>query len=84
MKHVICADCGSQDYAKKTTRGSFALELLLWLLGILPGLIYSIWRLSTRYTACAGCSSTRLLPVNSPAGRELVARFCANTAPHAH
>lgn len=75
MKHVICADCGSQDYTHKVTRGRFAVELLLWFFCILPGLVYSIWRLSTRYRACAGCGSTRLLPTSSPIGRELVARL---------
>lgn len=68
---VICADCGRRGCAKETERGNLAIEILLWLLLLLPGAVYSIWRLPR----CPRCRSLRLLPVNSPIGRELVAKF---------
>jgi hypothetical protein len=47
------------------------IELILWICFIVPGLIYSFWRLSSRYDACSCCGSTALVPVDSPVGRTL-------------
>jgi hypothetical protein len=44
---MICQDCGAQGTPKSHTRGSILIELVLWLLFIIPGLLYSLWRLST-------------------------------------
>src|SRR5262245_58023114 len=45
----VCKSCESPVYHTKTvTPGSFSIELLLWLLFCLPGLIYSCWRIATR------------------------------------
>lgn len=35
----ICKDCGHVDIPKKIVKGSIGIELCLWLLIILPGLI---------------------------------------------
>jgi len=46
---IICLQCGSvNERAVKTIQGSFLLECFLWLLFILPGVIYSVWRLTTK------------------------------------
>jgi len=34
------------------TKGHFALEFVLWLCFLVPGIIYSIWRLTTRRETC--------------------------------
>lgn len=65
-KQHICANCGFTGPAKKITKGSFMLELFLWFCFLLPGLIYSIWRLSSRYPACMKCGSQHLVPLDSP------------------
>ncbi|MCE5185066.1 MAG: YqaE/Pmp3 family membrane protein [Planctomycetaceae bacterium] len=57
---------------KKVTRGSFFIEILLWLFFLLPGLIYSIWRLSSRSVVCRSCGSPNLVPLDSPVGMQLV------------
>ncbi len=75
MRNVICADCGSRDSQRTVTNGSFWIELLLLVFFILPGLIYGLWRLTTRHKACAKCGSKRLIPLDTPAGRELAARY---------
>jgi hypothetical protein len=67
----ICTACGSMIYPEKVTRGSFVMEIVLWLLFILPGLIYSIWRLTTRKEVCPKCKSDKFIPADSPKGREL-------------
>lgn len=68
-----CKDCGTVAEPKTATRGTMALEIILWLCFLVPGLIYSVWRLSTRYDACPSCGSANLVPVQSPQGQQLAA-----------
>lgn len=72
MDDVICLQCGYRGKPKSITKGSFAAELILWLLTILGGLIYSIWRISSRYRGCPQCESANIIPVLSPRGREML------------
>ena len=51
-KDVVCKACGVIGEAKRATRGSFGIELILWLCFIVPGLIYSLWRGTTAYKVC--------------------------------
>lgn len=75
MAEMICRDCGTIDRPKRVTKGSTMIELILWLCFIVPGLIYSFWRLSTRYDACSACGSTALVPVSSPVGRKIASEY---------
>jgi DNA-directed RNA polymerase subunit RPC12/RpoP len=52
---IRCTNCGYEGKAKKFVKGSLAVEIVLWLLIIVPGLIYSVWRLSTKYWGCPKC-----------------------------
>lgn len=70
-KEVICTVCGSSGQAKTVTRGNMLIELALWLFFLVPGLIYSVWRLSSRYKACAACGNKNIVPVDSPIGKKL-------------
>lgn len=70
----ICEACYSKVEGKKVyTPGSFGMELALWVLFILPGIIYSIWRLAGRYSGCPVCGHDRLVPADTPRGRALLA-----------
>ena len=71
----VCLDCGTHARAKIETRGHFALEIALWILFILPGLIYSIWRLTSRRYVCPACGGVRLVPPDSPAGAEMMEKL---------
>lgn len=62
-----CMTCGSEDVPKVVTKGGTLIELILWLCFIVPGLIYSIWRVGSRHGACAQCGSVTLVPIDSPA-----------------
>lgn len=62
-----CMTCGAEGEPVRVTRGSFGVELVLWLCFIVPGLLYSLWRVSGRHDACAKCGSTVLVPPTSPA-----------------
>ena len=69
---LICKACGTRtDDPARKTRGHFAIELLLWLCLIVPGLIYSIWRLGSRRDCCPSCGSVDLIPADSPLGRRI-------------
>ena len=76
---VICENCGHVDKPKVITKGSFSVELVLWILLIVPGIIYSFWRLLTRYKGCAKCQSKEILPIDTPRGIEFAEKYGMST-----
>ena len=68
---MICPACGTRGQPATKTRGSLAIEIVLWLCLFIPGLVYSIWRLTTRVPVCPACDAEGMIPVNSPVGRRL-------------
>lgn len=75
MAKLICTQCGSMGDLRKDTRGSIFIEIILWLCFIVPGLVYSIWRLTTRRWVCHTCGSAALVPVDTPVGQQLLAKL---------
>lgn len=71
-KELICANCGFKGTPKKVTKENILIEIILWLFFIIPGLIYSIWRLTTKYKACPKCGATNMVPIDSPIGKKLL------------
>jgi hypothetical protein len=69
-KHCYCKACGEVGPARKKTPGSIAIEIILWLFLIIPGLIYSFWRMTARRKVCRACGSTEVIPVTSPIARQ--------------
>lgn len=51
--------------------GSGFLEIVLWFCFLIPGLIYSLWRGSSRKYVCPSCSSAGLIPSDSPVARAM-------------
>ena len=74
-KELICSNCGYKGKPKKITKGSIFIEIILWIALIIPGVIYSIWRLTTRHEACPQCGATNMVPLDSPRGRKLIEEF---------
>ncbi|HES59120.1 MAG TPA: hypothetical protein ENO18_01700 [Caldithrix sp.] len=76
-KKLICSSCGYLGKPKKYTKGSIFLEIILWFLFIVPGLIYSLWRSTSaaRFKGCPKCGSTEMIPVDSPRGRKLIKEY---------
>lgn len=62
-----CTACGTEAEPKDVTKGSMGIELVLWLCLIVPGVIYSVWRLTSKHRACPACGASTLIPLNSPA-----------------
>lgn len=77
MKEMICMNCGTVGKPKKHTKGSMLTELFLWLLMVLPGLLYSFWRMSSKTMVCKTCGDSDLLPVDCPKGKRLVNQMAA-------
>lgn len=59
------------------------IEVILWLMFLVPGIIYSIWRLTSRHQACAMCGGTGLIPLDSPVGQRLLLEHGIPTPPPA-
>lgn len=71
MGQLICANCGTVGSTKTVTKGSILIEIILWLCLLVPGIIYSLWRHTTRTKVCRACGAAKLIPVNSPMGKKL-------------
>jgi len=74
-REMICPTCGGRGKPQIKVRGSFWIEIILWLLLIVPGIIYSIWRLGTRHPICPHCQQAGVIPLETPRGQELAKRF---------
>lgn len=68
----ICKDCGNLTIPQRQTRGSFLIEIVLWFFFIIPGLIYTLWRMSSKYYVCEHCGSKTIVPTNTVAGQQLL------------
>ena len=71
---LYCSRCGTLAKSKQVTRGSGGIEILLWLCFILPGVIYTLWRASSKFETCPACGALDLIPTSSPKAREALAR----------
>lgn len=69
----ICTECGYIGRSVSITPGRFYIELCLWLL-IVPGILYSFWRLSGRHKGCPMCGG-KMIKLTSPMGRKLYREF---------
>lgn len=74
-KTLICKACGHMGKPARKTKGSLLIEIVLWICFIVPGLVYTLWRCTTRFNACKKCGGTELVPVDSPIGQKLVSEF---------
>lgn len=72
-KKFVCKACGNIGESNTTTSGNIVIEIILWLCLIIPGVIYSIWRMTSKHEACSKCGSKEVIPTDSPIGRKLVA-----------
>lgn len=70
-KEMVCTECGYIGNPKKITKGNVLIEIILYLTFIIPGIIYSIWRLSNRVYTCPQCKNESMIPSDSPRGKEI-------------
>lgn len=74
MPKMTCLTCGSTMKPRTNTPGSLLLEIAAWLLLLVPGLIYSLWRVSARRKVCSCCGSEHIVPTHSPAARSIATK----------
>ncbi len=72
---MICPNCGTRGEPKTITKGSTLIELVLWLCFIIPGLIYSIWRLTSRQPGCPACGQVGMIGITTPNGQLLLKKY---------
>ena len=73
-KYYACLACEAIGESQVYIPGSWVLEALLWMCFLVPGLIYSLCRSSSRKHVCCSCQSQNIVPVNSPRGLEILQR----------
>lgn len=69
----LCVQCEFKGKAKPETKGSIGVEIILWLCFLLPGMIYSVWRLSNKSMICPSCGCRDLVPLDSPRAKKILA-----------
>jgi hypothetical protein len=81
VNEKFCTSCGVTGPGAENMKGSIVLEIFLWCLMILPGLLYSIWRHTTIGEVCASCGAPNLIPPDSPVARKMRAELEQKVAP---
>lgn len=71
-KELICRDCSTVGKPKIVTPGSFMIEIFMWCMILVPGIIYSLWRITNKKQVCKECESDSLIPITSPQGKKLL------------
>lgn len=67
----VCPACGHLGSPVKMTKGSFFIEIFLWLFLIVPGIVYTLWRMTSKTEVCPKCKNPGMIPLDSPMGRKL-------------
>lgn len=71
----VCTNCGYYGAAVREKKGGCLLEIVLWLLFLAPGLIYSIWRRTNRHLICKRCNSRNIVRDDTREGKRLLAEL---------
>jgi hypothetical protein len=68
---MICTVCYAIGDSVIVKSGSYRLQLILYLFGIIPGILYRKWRDSTARRACAHCKQDALVSLYTHQGRRV-------------
>lgn len=64
-RKYICMECGCQRDPIDAKRGLLIIELIMWCMFIVPGIIYSIWRRLRKHKVCPNCLNPTVELTNS-------------------
>lgn len=64
-RKYVCLECGCQRDPIDAKRGLLVIEIFMWLLYILPGVIYSIWRRVRKQQVCPNCLNPSIVLTSS-------------------
>jgi predicted RNA-binding Zn-ribbon protein involved in translation (DUF1610 family) len=62
-KQFQCPNCNWKGIPAVVAPGNIAVEILLWIFFIIPGLIYSVWRMASKYEACPKCKNRNIVQI---------------------
>jgi len=83
-KKYVCMECGCQRDPIQAKRGFLFVELFMWLLYIVPGVIYSIWRRLRTHQICPNCRNPSIVLTSSSRAMgmmRLLRAFSPSTSP---
>ena len=69
MTDYICTNCEYVGKRKEQKRGSLKVEIFLWLVLLIPGPFYSIWRIFNKIYSCPQCGFDIMIPADSVLGQ---------------
>lgn len=64
-RKYLCMECGCQRDPIDAKRGLLVIEVFMWLLYIIPGVIYSIWRRVRKQQVCSKCRNPSVVLTSS-------------------
>ena len=64
-KKYVCMECCCQRDPIWVKRGWLIIEIVMWLLYVLPGVIYSIWRRVRKQQVCPNCLNPTMVLTTS-------------------
>lgn len=67
----ICRNCGTVAEPKVAKRGSIIISFILWMCFFIPGMIYSAWRMTSKFEVCPSCGSVAIVPLDTPIGAKM-------------
>lgn len=70
-EEMVCAHCGFIGKKQRFSKGNYLLEILLWTLLFIPGVLYTTWRSFNEFHACPICKNEDMTPLNSPLGQKI-------------
>ncbi len=71
MSEMVCTTCHTVGRTSTQVKGSFLIEIVLWCFFFIPGIIYSIWRLTTKQKVCGACGSPAVVTLSTAAGQRI-------------
>jgi hypothetical protein len=63
---------GFKGWSEPVIKGSLLIEIILQTFFIIPGLIYSIWRLASKYSAWPKYLAPNIIPLDSPVAQKIL------------
>lgn len=67
----VCSSCSYKDKPIIYKRGSGTLEIVLWICGIIPGILYTAWRNYTAIMVCPNCETASMISTKTSYGQRL-------------
>ena len=67
----VCKECGTVGAPVKSVPGYFLVEVIMYLMFFIPGVIYTLWRVTNATSGCPKCGG-KMIPADSPEGIKLI------------